>query len=68
MKLKKLLKQINSESYILVVYRGFELFQGFSSNLLKSIIKGEFDNRKLFRIEEGYNNNTNTVFIKIYVK
>lgn len=68
MKLKKLVKNIYSNSYIIVVYQSFELFRGFASHLLENINKGEFDNRKLSRIEVGYNNNTNTAFIKIYVK
>lgn len=69
MKLKKLVKNIYSNSYILVVNEhGNELFKGFAYELLQNMNKNEFDNRKLIRIKEEYNRLENIVLIKIYVK
>ena len=69
MKLKKLVKNIYSNSYILVVdEHGNELFKGFAYILLQNLNKNEFDNRKLIRIKEEYNSTVKLVLIKIYVK
>ena len=69
MKLKKLVKNIYSNSYILVVdEHGNELFKGFAYELLHNMNKNEFDNRKLIRIKEEYNRAANLALIKIYVK
>lgn len=69
MKLKKLVKNIYSNSYILVVdEHGNELFKGFAYELLQNMNKNEFDNRKLIRIKEEFNRLENIVLIKIYVK
>lgn len=69
MKLKKLVKNIYSNSYILVVDGyGNELFKGFAYELLQNMNKNEFDNRKLIRIKEEYNRAENLALIKIYVK
>ena len=69
MKLKKLVKNIYSNSYILVVdEHGNELFKGFAYELLQNMNKNEFDNRKLIRIKEEYNRAANLALIKIYVK
>lgn len=69
MKLKKILKQMYSSSYILVVDEyGNELFKGFAYELFQNIIRNEFDNRKLIKIKGEYNSNTITALIKIYVK
>ena len=69
MKLKKMVKQIYSNSYVLVVdEHGNELFKGFAYELLQNLNKNEFDNRKLIRIKEEYNGEVKLVLIKIYVK
>lgn len=69
MKLKKLVKNIYSSSFILVVdEHGNELFKGFAYELLQNMNKNEFDNRKLIRIKEEYNRAENLALIKIYVK
>lgn len=69
MKLKKMLKQIYSSSYILVVdNHGNELFKGFVYELFQKILRNEFDNCKLIRIKEEYNRAANIALIKIYVK
>ena len=69
MKLKKLVKNIYGNSYILVVdEHGNELFKGFAYELLQNMNKNEFDNRKLIRIKEEYNRAMNIALIKIYVK
>lgn len=69
MKLKKMVKQICSNSYVLVVdEHGNELFKGFAYELLQNLNKNEFDNRKLIRIKEEYNGEVKLVLIKIYVK
>lgn len=69
MKLKKLVKNIYSESYVIVSDDMCKkLFRGFAHELLRTINNGEIDNRKLFRIKEEYDNDTNAVVINIYVK
>ena len=69
MKLKKMVKQIYSNSYVLVVdEHGNELFKGFAYVLLQNLNKNEFDNRKLIRIKEEYSGAAKLVLIKIYVK
>lgn len=69
MKLKKMVKQIYSSSYVLVVdEHGNELFKGFAYELLQNLNNNEFDNRKLIRIKEEYNGTVKLVLIKIYVK
>lgn len=69
MKIKKMLKQIYSCSNIIVVDGyGNELFKGFVYELFQKVLMNKFDNYKLIRIKEEYDNNTNAAFIKIYVK
>lgn len=69
MKIKKLVKNIYSSSYVLVVdEHGNELFKGFAYELLQNLNNNEFDNRKLVRIKEEYNGAVKLVLIKIYVK
>ena len=69
MKLKKLVKNIYSSSYVLVVdEHGNELFKGFAYELLQNLNNNEFDNRKLVRIKEESNGAVKLVLIKIYVK
>ena len=61
MKLKKMVKQIYSNSYVLVV-------DEHGNELLQNLNKNEFDNRKLIRIKEEYSGAVKLVLIKIYVK
>ena len=69
MKLKKMVKQIYSNSYVLVIdEHGNELFKGFAYELLQNLNNNKFDNRKLIRIKEEYNGAVKLVLIKIYVK